>query len=193
MDFITEGYYKDYLARMFRFDWKKVLMIMMLAAVLFFIVYLVTEWRHIHLSGLGICILVGIYMGCVAGVTLYNRTPSGTHNINLDLFWSYRAYLTSGSRIRLVEIVCNIIMFIPFGILIPMLFSWTRNFFVFMVYNAAFTVFIESAQYYTTRGLFELDDIFNNALGGMIGFFIFYIIYKFIDVLKPGSQYACEI
>ena len=180
MDFITTGYYKSYLARMFQFDWTKVCLIMIASAVFFLIVYTVTQWRYLSFGGVGVCLLLGVYMGCIAGLTLYNREPNGVHKVNLDLFWSYRSYFETGSTIRIVEDICNIAMLIPFGILVPMLLRWTRNFFAFIVYDVAFTVFIECMQYYTTRGLFELDDIFNNAVGGMIGFIIFCICFSFI-------------
>lgn len=165
---------------MFQFDWTKVCLIMIASAVFFLIVYTLTQWRYLSFAGVGVCLLLGVYMGCVAGLTLYNREPSGIHKVNFDLFWSYRSYFETGSTIRIVEDICNIVMLIPFGILVPMLLRWTRKFSVFIVYDIAFTVFIECMQYYTTRGLFELDDIFNNAVGGMVGFIIFCILFSFI-------------
>ena len=145
MDFITAGDYKNYLARMFQFDWTKVCLIMIASAIFFLLIYTITQWKYLSFQGICVCMLLGVYMGCVAGVTLYNRTPTGVHRANLDLFWSYRAYFETGSKIRIVE-----------------------------------DVFIEGMQYYTTRGLFELDDIFNNALGGIAGFLIFSMIYMVI-------------
>ena len=159
MDFITAGDYKNYLARMFQFDWTKVCLVMIASAIFFLLIYTITQWKYLSFRGIGVCMLLGVYMGCVAGVTLYNRTPSGVHRVNLELFWSYREYFETGSKIRIVENVCNIVMLVPFGILVPLLLRWTRNFVVFFFCDLAFTVFIEGMQYYTTRGLFELDDI----------------------------------
>jgi len=175
---------KDYLKRLLQFDWKWVCLIMAASAVAFFMVYVITSWRHIAFSGFLMCILVGIYMGCVAGVTLFNREPTGFTRMNLDLFWSYRTVLETHSSKMMVEIICNIVMCIPFGIMIPLLLRWTRNFFVFLLCDVAFTVFIESVQYITTRGLFELDDIFNNALGGIIGYLVFYLCYKMAEGIR---------
>ncbi len=183
MDFIFYEQ-KDYLKQMFQFNWKWVCLVMAAAAVAFFLVYVVTGWRHVAFSGFLLCILIGIYMGCVAGLTLFNREPTGTARMNLDLFWSYRAVLETHSSKRLVEIICNIAMCVPFGIMIPLLLRWTRNFFVFLLCDVAFTVFIESVQYITTRGLFELDDIFNNALGGIIGYLVFYLCYKLAEGIR---------
>lgn len=175
---------KDYLKRLFQFDWKWVCLIMAASAVAFFMIYVITSWRHIAFSGFLMCILVGTYMGCVAGVTLFNREPTGFTRMNLDLFWSYRTVLETHSSKVMVEIICNIAMCIPFGIMIPLLLRWTRNFFVFLLCDVAFTVFIESVQYITTRGLFELDDIFNNALGGIIGYLVFYLCYKMAEGIR---------
>lgn len=177
---------KDYLTRMFQFDWKKVCFVMAVSACVFFFVYMVTCWRHLSLSGCLLCVFIGVYMGCVAGLTLFNREPTGTPRINLDLFWSYRAVLETHSSRRLVEIVCNIAMCVPFGIMIPLLLRWARNFFVFLFLDLGFTLFIETAQYYTTRGLFELDDIFNNALGGVIGFLAFYFCYRAAETIRDA-------
>ena len=131
MDFITAGDYKNYLARMFQFDWTKVCLVMIASAIFFLLIYTITQWKYLSFRGIGVCMLLGVYMGCVAGVTLYNRTPSGVHRANLDLFWSYREYFETGSKIRIVENVCNIVMLVPFGILVPLLLRWTRNFVVF--------------------------------------------------------------
>lgn len=175
---------KDYLKRLFEFDWKWVCVVMAASALAFFLVYVITGWRHLAFSGILLCILIGIYMGCVSGVTLFNREPTGIPRMNLDLFWSYRAVLENHSSKLFVEIICNIIMCIPFGIMIPLLLRWARNFFLFLLCDVAFTVFIESVQYITTRGLFELDDIVNNALGGIIGYFVFYLCYVIAEGIR---------
>ncbi|MBS4207320.1 VanZ family protein [Bacillus sp. FJAT-50079] len=61
-------------------------------------------------------------------------------------------------------------MFVPFGIFLPLLHSrfqkarWTIGL------ASLFTFSIESVQLITGFGIFELDDLFNNFLGAIIGY-----------------------
>ena len=61
-------------------------------------------------------------------------------------------------------------MFVPLGFFLPLLskrfwgIGWT------LLAAILFTGFIEAVQYITGVGIFELDDLFNNILGALIGF-----------------------
>lgn len=74
----------------------------------------------------------------------------------------------------------NIIAFIPFG----MLLRWARNknttFLQAFLYSLVFTFTIETAQYITKLGVFDVDDIIMNTLGGVIGYGIYYVTAKLI-------------
>ena len=74
----------------------------------------------------------------------------------------------------------NIIAFIPFG----MLLRWARNknttFVQALLYSLGFTLAIETVQYITTLGVFDIDDIIMNTLGGVIGYCIYYVTAKLI-------------
>ena len=73
-----------------------------------------------------------------------------------------------------VQIIFNIILFIPFGFFLPFL---NRNF--QRIQNTVFTgvifsIFIEIMQYITRRGLTDIDDVINNTIGAVVG----YLLYK---------------
>lgn len=74
----------------------------------------------------------------------------------------------------------NIIAFIPFG----MLLRWARNknttLLQAFLYSLVFTFTIETAQYITKLGVFDVDDIIMNTLGGVIGYGIYYVTAKLI-------------
>ena len=78
----------------------------------------------------------------------------------------------------------NILMFIPFGILIPVAFSRMRGF--VRCTTAAFTcsVLLEGMQFITGRGFCELDDIVTNTVGAVIG----YMLYRICINIFPFSQ-----
>ena len=73
-----------------------------------------------------------------------------------------------------------LIAFIPFG----MLLRWARNknttFVQALLYSLGFTLAIETVQYITKLGVFDIDDIIMNTLGGVIGYCIYYVTAKLI-------------
>lgn len=100
-------------------------------------------------------------------ITLLCRQPLNTHNIKPP-FWEI-AELIKGNESILFDIIANIIMLFPLGIFLPL---WIRK--VDSVKKVALTSFIvslciEIIQLITTRGYFEIDDLFHNTLGAVIG------------------------
>ena len=74
------------------------------------------------------------------------------------------------SETFMVNIVGNILVFIPFGglgLLIKKLNKLPLLFFLFVCGISA----IELAQYYTARGTADIDDVFLNTFGMLIGYF----------------------
>jgi glycopeptide antibiotics resistance protein len=57
------------------------------------------------------------------------------------------------------------------------------------IFTAAFltTLFIEGFQYLAKLGIFELDDLFHNTLGGMIGYSLFMFGYTIIKGYKKDG------
>ena len=107
-------------------------------------------------------VLLVLYLLFIAYMTLMYR-ESGMGRMNLDLFWSYRQFLTnSGLR---YEILNNIWLFVPLGAILYKLFPKIGIVVVPVLISAA----IETSQYVFGIGLCELDDIVSNGLGGLIG------------------------
>lgn len=85
------------------------------------------------------------------------------HNYNFDI-WFF-------------NIIGNILLFVPMGVLLPILSFKFRKFFPSIILVILFSLTVELLQYATQLGVFDVDDIILNALGGSIGFLI-YIIMK---------------
>ena len=122
--------------------------------------------------------LLFAYLILVAGVTFLSRgngMMDGFQQKILPLFYSYKSAWYADGNER-TYIVMNIFMFVPFGVLLPMTFSFFQKF--WMTYLAGFlgTVGIESLQYVFHRGVCEMDDVLNNTLGAMIGYGIFAVV-----------------
>ncbi|MFC5605013.1 VanZ family protein [Sporosarcina koreensis] len=114
-------------------------------------------------------LLVG-YVVMVIGVTFLNRGGSYPGRIDLTLFSSYKeAWYRFGVR-HWQFVILNIVMFVPFGFLLPL---WQKRFrrATFTIGAALlFTLSIETFQLLTGYGMFEADDLFNNLLGAVIGY-----------------------
>ena len=111
---------------------------------------------------LNVLMLAG-YLGFIAYMTLMYRAEVG-NRINLEPFWSYRLSLTSAATRR--EIIDNILLFVPLGAMMYRLFGspWA------LLVPLMLSVSVELAQYTFAIGLCEFDDVFNNTMGGCIGY-----------------------
>lgn len=101
--------------------------------------------------------------------TVLSRAPFIGPHLQLSLFWSYRAHSTE----LLKENFLNVFLLMPVGILLPMMGVNMRR---TVLFGACWSGLIETLQLVTRRGLFELDDIFHNTLGVVIGYLIFIIL-----------------
>ncbi len=61
-------------------------------------------------------------------------------------------------------------MFVPLGILLPLLIAKFKEFKWLLLVVVGATVTIETYQTLTGAGIFELDDLMNNSLGGIFGY-----------------------
>ena len=104
-----------------------------------------------------------------------------THPFNeIRRFWAMR--YTYGWKYTLMNIGGNILIFVPFGFLIPMSSKnkITRNFFVVTLLAIMFSGAIEVVQILTKVGAFDIDDIILNTAGAITGYIV-YAIAKAIN------------
>ncbi|MGE6596191.1 VanZ family protein [Bacillus proteolyticus] len=72
--------------------------------------------------------------------------------------------------IVLMNTLGNVIIFIPFGFLLPLLFKQINNVKMASKIFTLFILLIESLQLLTFSGIFDIDDIILNMLGALIGY-----------------------
>lgn len=117
--------------------------------------------------------VLGFYMSYVVYLTLSGREAGSREGINLKLFSTL--FKSGGLTVFGVE---NVLLFVPFGVLIPLIWQKFRKAYKTAILGFIISLIIESAQLITHRGYFELDDIILNTLGTFIG----YLIYSFFSV-----------
>lgn len=70
-------------------------------------------------------------------------------------------------------LVENVLLFIPFGILVPLTFYKMRKGRLVVLGAFGVSTLIETAQYVFQCGKTEVDDVILNCLGAMIGYGVF--------------------
>lgn len=99
-------------------------------------------------------------------------------SVNLVPFRTIGAYLNDIQYgVYLINILGNIIPFIPMGFLLPMAFPIQRNLMRTMITCFLLIGSIESLQLLCHLGSFDIDDIILNFISCFIGFMLF-IMYK---------------
>ncbi|SFL53823.1 Glycopeptide antibiotics resistance protein [Gracilibacillus orientalis] len=71
----------------------------------------------------------------------------------------------------------NILLFVPMGMLLPLLSTKLTRWFLTTVIIVLFSFTIETMQLITQLGVFDVDDILLNTLGGYFGYLI-YVLFK---------------
>ncbi len=118
--------------------------------------------------------------------TLDRTMISDEYRYNLTLFkeikrfWEMRhAY---GWHITIVNLLGNVVCFMPFGFLLPTVSRRKvfKNIVSVTLLTMLFSMLIETAQLVTKVGAFDVDDILLNTIGGLLG----YIVLKFTKIRK---------
>ena len=77
---------------------------------------------------------------------------------------------------RAGNLVGNIALFIPMGILLPVVFRYARKFLPFFIITVLLSSILELFQYALGTGSADIDDVILNTLGGLSGYVIFLIL-----------------
>ena len=105
-------------------------------------------------------------------------------NLNLQPLHTVHSYLrvlvrgadTEQVRAAIINLGGNIFLFIPFGILIPWLWSRMRSYLRFLTVCTGAIFAVEVLQLFTLLGSFDIDDLILNLFGMTLGFILFTLI-----------------
>jgi len=134
------------------------------------------EGSHAQGEGFLGLLVFALYTGTVffnAGVsTLYELFQYGFqhHPEQINLVPFYEGRVT-------VQYVLNIIMFMPFGILLPLVWPQVNKLRFVLGYSLGFSVFIELSQMFNNR-ITDIDDLIMNILGALLGFILLTLVRR---------------
>jgi len=125
--------------------------------------------------------LFAVFLVGLASQTIIPGVVSnGSHSMNFVPFkFIYKIYtevfLNKNVSYLLINIMGNIILFIPIGFVVPLLWRVSRR--MTMVIGFLSSLFIEVCQLFLLRGT-DVDDLLLNAFGVMLGILIYRTLQK---------------
>ncbi|NLL78852.1 MAG: VanZ family protein [Clostridiales bacterium] len=108
-----------------------------------------------------------------------NVILEGLDTANFTPFKTIRMYIRYYDRLNSFEnLFGNILIFIPYGYLLPAAFRKYRNFLLFFSGTFLFVTGIEVFQLFSAFGAFDVDDFILNCFGSCIGYVLFWAAEK---------------
>lgn len=127
----------------------------------------VFPWGRVILA-----LMLAAYLLVLLYITVLRGSYGGYRYANLHLFRAWREAWNNFSEKNWMNVLLNIGMFVPLGALLPLLWKKLRKWYWMLPVGFLTTLAIETVQYVTCRGLFDVDDLFTNTLGAMLGFWL---------------------
>lgn len=108
----------------------------------------------------------------------YGRTEqSSEYRYNLKLFAEIKRFIvyrsTLGMRTVVVNLAGNVLAFLPFGYILPILNQKNAHFLRILLMAMFCSGLIELLQLVYHVGIFDVDDIFLNTCGAVLGYFAY--------------------
>lgn len=139
---------------------------------------------HNKLTSLLLIIYSAVVFWIIVLKLIISFTYKGTRNINLIPF---REPLLYNGRIDYNEIFLNILIFIPLGLYVGILFKKLNSAQkIFSFFTVSFT--FEILQFILRIGAFDITDIINNTLGGIIGLILFKGLTKVLGDARKAQK-----
>ena len=111
--------------------------------------------------------------------TMVLRTPKN-RGVVLEPFREFQAMIEQHDHFFwFKQIMLNILLFIPLGFLLPLVYGKVfRDPVLTVLTGYLFSASIESMQYITGRGLTEIDDVITNTVGTAAGYVMFVLVMR---------------
>lgn len=166
-----------------RFETYKIVMAVVSAGILAVMVNWVLMRKGFNCKRRLSVVSLTVYLFLIFSTTVFAREWGGEVRYKTKIFWSYRLACAGHGKL-FWEIICNILMFLPIGFLLP---KAVRNKKIMgllgiIIFGCLCSLIIETLQLLCRCGLFEWDDVFSNTLGAVIGYFVFAMTEHFFKI-----------
>lgn len=132
-------------------------------------------------------LIVVIYATMLRGAGLFHR------EWNFHLFRAWAEAWNNFSVKSWANVLLNVAMFVPLGFLLPLLGKKFRKWYIVIPAGFCASLVIELLQLAIGRGICDVDDLFCNTLGAVIGYFLIMTILSIFTEkrLKSALIYGC--
>lgn len=128
------------------------------------------------------------YLVAVIYLAFLVREPMPIYHFSMNLFAAARKGIEFGGGIipgvlsgsvkikswgSLEGMLLNILLFVPFGLLIPIIWKTRWVWWRIVLLSLAASFCIEATQFITRLGYADIDDLMNNAIGAAIGYMLY--------------------
>lgn len=127
-------------------------------------------------------LLFGRSQGWVSGMSYRQMLEQNVNLVPLLTVRNYYQVVQNGPQGDgslfihcVINLLGNVLLFIPAGWLLPKVFPKQRNFFRFFVTCAGLIFLVEAVQLFTLLGSFDIDDLILNLGGMVLGFLVYHI------------------
>lgn len=92
--------------------------------------------------------------------------------------WGSALTYAGQARLAVVNLLGNVVMFVPLGFFLPKVSPRQRKFWRAMVTTALIILLVEMIQLFSLRGICDVDDLILNVLGAAIGYALYQMFTK---------------
>lgn len=143
--------------------------------------------KQLNVKIIILAIISFFYAFIVFGAVFLNRRIQSDICVQ-PLLSSYKLAWYSCSLQGWRNIVLNILLFVPLGILVPL---WNKKWnkpFIVLPFGLLTTSLIECFQYIFKIGVFEFDDILNNFLGVVLGYSLLQLALMLCKMIAANTK-----
>lgn len=132
------------------------------------------RFKSLGINIVGIVFFI-IWASVLVHATLLGRNEAENIRTLVDLFWCVKSAWMYKDAKDWYMIIGNILLFMPFGWILPTFFVRTRRYGLVTISGFFISLLIEVIQLVWHLGFFELDDLLHNTLGCALGYGVFVI------------------
>ena len=121
------------------------------------------------------------YIAAIIQIAYLSRVPGSRTDVTFGLGDTWGNTLQAHAYV-----IENVLMFIPFGILFPML--GRVPLYICLPVAVYTSITLEGMQYVTQRGYCQLDDVIANTIGACIGYVIILLLYGLRRIIKHHKK-----
>jgi glycopeptide antibiotics resistance protein len=142
-------------------------------------------------QGYASAVLVG-YIIFLLVITVFARTVRAEREYELRVFWTYRDIAKDGVSFLVWQILYNLLMFLPVGILTPCIKKTDdnsyRDFFIALGLGGVLSIVIETLQFIFKRGVFEIDDVIHNIISVFLGYTMYRVYIQIRNSIRTFTN-----